>query len=443
MGTISAADSPQPGPDGPAPPPPAPPAPPATNPAGPWRRAAAAAGLLAGGVPTPTVFESMTALAARHGAVNLGQGSPDEDGPSWIRERAAEAIRTGADRANQYAPGLGLPALRQAVSAHQRRYYGLELDPDRQVLVTTGATEGIAAALLGLVGPGDEVVAFEPYYDSYAAMTALSGARFSTVPLDPPHFLPNPGALEKALTPDTRLVILNVPHNPTGGVPDPSLLGRIVEVCERHGVLILSDEVYEHLVYEGRHVPVATLPGAWDRTLTVSSAGKSFSLTGWKTGWVTGPAELVAAVRSVKQFLTYSTGPAYQLAIAQALADGDRFLAEQRDRFRASRDRLLAGLRAAGLDPVVPAAGYFTVTDLSPLGVRDAGQVTERLAARAGVVGVPVGALCTPATGGPDDGAGTGAAGLRSWMRWAFCKPAGTLQEAARRLERLPEALAG
>jgi N-succinyldiaminopimelate aminotransferase len=409
----------------------------------PWRRTAAAAGLLAGDTPTPTVFEAMTALAARHGAVNLGQGSPDEDGPAWIRDRAAEAIRTGADRANQYAPGLGLPALRHAVSAHQRRHYGLEVDPDREVLVTTGATEGIAAALLALVGPGDEVVAFEPYYDSYAAMTALAGARFTAVPLRPPHFLPDPQALERALSPQARVVVLNTPHNPTGTVPDPALLARLVEVCTRHGVLILSDEVYEHLVYEGRHHPVATVPGAWERTLTVSSAGKSFSLTGWKVGWVTGPGHLVAAVRAVKQFLTYSTGPAYQLAIAGALADGDDFLAAQRDRFRSARDQLLAGLRVAGLDPVVPAAGYFTVTDLSVLGLDDAAASAEALAARAGVVGIPVSALCAPATatGAPDGD--TGAGGLRSWMRWAFCKPQETIEEAARRFSALPSDLAG
>ncbi|MDI3330508.1 MAG: aminotransferase class I/II-fold pyridoxal phosphate-dependent enzyme [Micrococcus sp.] len=441
MGTTSAAGGPPPGDPGSA----SHPSPPGDAPREPWRRTAAAAGLLAGDDPTPTVFEAMTALASRHGAVNLGQGSPDEDGPAWIRERAAEAIRTGAGRANQYAPGLGLPALRQAVSAHQRRHYGVDLDPDRQVLVTTGATEGIAAALLALVGPGDQVVAFEPYYDSYAAMTALAGARFTAVPLRPPHFLPDPADLERALGPDTRLVVLNTPHNPTGVVPDPGLLGRLVEVCVRHGVLILSDEVYEHLVYEGRHHPVATVPGAWDRTLTVSSAGKSFSLTGWKVGWVTGPAELVAAVRAVKQFLTYSTGPAFQLAIAGALADGDAFLAEQRDRFRAARDRLLAGLGAAGLDPVVPAAGYFTVTDLAPLGVDDAAAATEALAARAGVVGIPVSALCTPgsATMDPDGGREAGAAGLRSWMRWAFCKPPAAIEDAVRRLSVLPSVLAG
>ena len=433
MGTTAAPRGPQPDDTGT----------PARRPAGreerrePWRRTAAAAGLLAGGEPTPTVFEAMTALAAHHGAVNLGQGSPDEDGPGWVRERAAEAVRTGRDRANQYAPGLGLPVLREAVAAHQKRHYALEVDPGREVLVTTGATEGIAAALLGLVGPGDEVVAFEPFYDSYAAMTALAGARFTAVPLRPPHFLPDPQALEEVLGPDTRVVVLNTPHNPTGVVPDPSLLARLVEVCARHDVLILSDEVYEHLVYEGRHHPVAAVPGAWDRTLTVSSAGKSFSLTGWKVGWVTGPADLVAGVRAVKQFLTYSTGPAYQRAIAEALTEGDAYLAEQRDRFRGTRDLLLAGLREAGLEPVVPAAGYFTVTDLSALGLTDAAAAVGMLAERAGLVGVPVSALCTP----PDAG-GTGA-GLGAWMRWAFCKPAATIEDAVRRFAALPSALAG
>ncbi|QCU78366.1 aminotransferase class I/II-fold pyridoxal phosphate-dependent enzyme [Citricoccus sp. SGAir0253] len=424
----------------------------------PWQRGAAAAGLLAGDAPTPTVFETMTGLARRHGAVNLGQGFPDADGPEWIRARAAEAVRTGADLANQYAPGVGLPVLRQAIAGHQRRHHGLDPDPDREVVVTTGATEGIAAALLALVGPGDEVVAFEPFYDSYAFVTALTGARLVTVPLEPPHFLPDPEAFARALTPRTRLAVLNVPHNPTGAVPDGALLGRLIAACARHDVLVLSDEVYEHLVYEGRHHPVAAVPGAWERTLTVSSAGKSFSLTGWKVGWVTGPEELVAAVRSVKQYLTYSSGPAYQLAVAEALAEGDAFLAEQRDRYRRSRDRLVAGLRAAGLDPVVPAAGYFTVTDLAPLGLPDAAAAAGALAARAGVVGIPVSALCRPGAapapagapgpghGGNDGGGAAGhaaapPAGLRSWMRWAFCKRPEVIEEAVRRFAALPGAL--
>ncbi|WP_413543251.1 aminotransferase class I/II-fold pyridoxal phosphate-dependent enzyme [Citricoccus nitrophenolicus] len=387
----------------------------------------------------PNVFETMTRLALRHGAVNLGQGFPDTDGPPWIRALAAEAIRSGSGPAgtpaNQYAPGRGDPGLRRAVSAHQHRHHGLSVDPDREVVVTTGATEGIAAALLSLVRPGDEVVAFEPFYDSYAAITTLAGARLVTVPLAAPDFLPEPAALEAAISPRTRILLLNTPHNPTGAVVPAELLTRIVEVCARHEVLILSDEVYEHLVYDGTHRPVASVPGGWDRTLTVSSAGKSFSLTGWKVGWVTGPADLVDAVYSVKQFLTYSSGPAYQPAIARALEDGAGFLAEQRGAYRAARDELVAGLSSAGLHPVVPAAGYFTVTDLAPLGVSDAAAAATELAERAGVVGIPVSALCRPpATPGEP-------APLASWMRWAFCKSPAVLAEAVSRLQRLPAAL--
>lgn len=383
----------------------------------------------------PNVFEKMTRLAARHGAVNLGQGFPDTDGPRWIRALAAEAILDG--HANQYAPGRGDPALRRAVAGHQHRHHGLEIDPGREVLVTTGATEGIAAALLALVQPGDEVVAFEPFYDSYAAITARTGARFVSVPLPAPDFLPDPAALEAAITPRTRLLLLNTPHNPTGAVVPAGILARIVEVCARHDVLILSDEVYEHLVFDGAHRPAASVPGGWDRTLTVSSAGKSFSLTGWKIGWVTGPADLVDAVYSVKQFLTYSSGPAYQPAVARALEDGDGFLAGQREAYRAARDELVAGLRRAGLDPVVPAAGYFTVTDLSPRGVRDASAAAAVLAERAGVVGIPVSALCSPPAA-PGE-----APPLASWMRWAFCKSPAVLAEAVDRLQRLPRALGG
>jgi N-succinyldiaminopimelate aminotransferase len=384
-----------------------------------------------------TIFETMTALATRHGAVNLGQGFPDTDGPLWVRQAAAEAILTGRDHANQYAPGPGSPVLRRAVAGHQRRHYGIEVDPDRQVVVTTGATEGLAAALLALVGPGDDVVCFEPFYDSYAAVTAMAGARQVTVPLRAPDFQPSPELLEQSMTDRTRVLVLNTPHNPTGAVVPPDVLARIVEVCARHDVVILSDEVYEHLVYDGKHHPVASVPGGWERSLTVSSAGKSFSMTGWKVGWVTGPEDLVGAVRSVKQFLTFSSGPAYQLAIAEALERGDGFLADQRDRYRATRDRLVAGLREGGLDPVVPAAGYFTVTDLGILGVDDATAAARTLAEQAGVVGIPVSALCgPPATPG-------GPAPFASWMRWAFCKQPAVVEEAVARLQGLRALLAG
>lgn len=398
-------------------------------PGGPWSRAAAAVGLVQDGRPTPTVFETMTGLAASLGAVNLGQGFPDEDGPLWIRRIAAEALlatpSAPAPSLNQYAPGTGLPTLRAAVAGHQRRHYGLDLDPDREVLVTTGATEGIAAALLSLLRPGDEVIVFEPFYDSYAAMIALAGAVQVTVPLRAPDFVPAPADLEAAVTERTRLVVLNTPHNPTGAVLSAAAIDALVQVCVRHGLLILSDEVYEHLVYEGRHRAVAQATGAWDRTLTVSSAGKSLSLTGWKVGWITGPGDLVEAVRAVKQFLTYSSGPAPQQAVAEALEDDRGFLAEQRDRFRRTRDGLLAGLRSVGLDPVVPAAGYFTVVDLAPWGVSDVRRESRALAEKTGVVGIPVASLCRPDSPGP----------LDSWIRWAFCKRPEVVDEAVRRLQ--------
>ncbi len=397
-------------------------------PEGPWRRASRATGLLRGTAPTPTVFETMTGWAREHDAVNLGQGFPDHDGPAWVRQIAAQAMLTeptsGAASLNQYAPGTGLPSLRAAVGHHLERHRGLQLDPDREILITTGATEGIAAALLALVSPGDEVVVFEPFYDSYAAMIALAGAVQVTVPLSAPDFQPDPLALESVVTERTRMVVLNTPHNPTGAVLARGVLDQLIQVCSRHDLLVLSDEVYEHLVYDGEHHAVASTPGAWERTITVSSAGKSLSLTGWKVGWLTGPAELVSAVRAVKQFLTYSSGPAYQEAVAEALLNDRGFLADQRDRFRSTRDLLVDGLRQAGLDPVVPAAGYFTVVDLAPWGVQDAAHAVRELTVQAGVTGIPVSSLCRPDQPGP----------LHSWVRLAFCKRPEVLQEAVRRL---------
>lgn len=394
-----------------------------------WSLAAAAAGLLQGSAPTPTVFETMTALAQRHDAVNLGQGFPDQDGPEWIRDLAAQALLSrpdsGTTSLNQYAPGTGLPSLRSAVAAHQRRHYGIDLDPQAEVLISTGATEGIAATMLALLEPGDEVVVFEPFYDSYAAMIALAGAVQVTVPLRAPHFTPDATDLEGVVTDRTRLVVLNTPHNPTGSVLGREQLARVVEVCVRHDLVILSDEVYEHLVYDGGHLPVSSAAGAWDRTITVSSAGKSLSLTGWKVGWVTGPADLVGAVRAVKQFLTYSSGPAYQHAVAQALEDDRGFLADQRSRFVRTRDLLVDGLRSTGLEPTVPSAGYFTVVDLAPWGMSDARDAVQQLAAEVGVVGIPVSSLCRPGMSSP----------LDSWVRLAFCKRPDMIVEAVHRLE--------
>lgn len=398
-------------------------------PTGPWKSAAEAAGLLREGTPAPTIFEDMTSLAVRHDAVNLGQGFPDTDGPDWIRQHAADLVmHPGTTNANQYALGTGLLELRRAVSDHQRRHYGIEYSPEDQVLITTGATEGISAAILALVEPGDEVITFEPFYDSYAAMIALRGATQIVVPLSAPDFLPDPTALEAAVTPRTAMIVVNTPHNPTGAVLTAQLRSAILEVAQRHDLWVLSDEVYEHLVYDGAHLPLAdgaaTASGendVWRKVVTVSSAGKAFSLTGWKVGWVLGAPEAIAAIRAVKQFLTYSSGPAYQHAIAHALKEGDSYLLEQRDGYRHRRDELIDGLRQAGLDPVVPASGYFAVVDLTPWGRDDATAAARWLAESVGVVGIPVTALCRP---------GLIDTPLRSWMRFAFCKQASVIAAA-------------
>lgn len=401
-------------------------------PTGPWLQAAQSAGLLQDGVPSPTIFEEMTTLAGKHGAVNLGQGFPDEAGPEWMRQRAADLIvGRGDTQANQYALGAGLPDLRRAVSEHQQRYYGLEYSPDDQILVTTGATEGIAATILALVSAGDEVITFEPFYDSYAAMIALAGAKQVVVEMDAPGFQPDAARLEEAITERTALVIMNTPHNPTGTVLDQQRIDAVLNVAVRHDLWVLSDEVYEHLVYDGSHRPLASTTAshggtaAQQKVITVSSAGKSFSLTGWKVGWVMAQAGVIAAIRTVKQFLTYSSGPAYQYAVADALRQGDAFLAEQRDRFRTNRDQLVTALRYSGLDPATPAAGYFVVVDTSAWGYENAMADASRLVTEVGLVGIPVAALCRP-DHTPQH--------LRPYMRFAFCKKPEVMTEAVRLL---------
>ncbi|OMH28347.1 aminotransferase [Tersicoccus phoenicis] len=395
----------------------------------PWRRAAHGANLLgAEGSLAGTIFEEMTGLAAAHGAVNLGQGFPDEDGPVQILNAARHAIAEGA---NQYAPGRGLPVLREAIAAHQARFYGLTVDPAEQVLVTTGATEAIAAALLAFAGPGDEVLTFEPFYDSYGAVIELTGARHVTVPLREPDFLPDEDELAAAVTDRTRVILVNNPHNPTGSVFGAALLARVVEEAARHDAIIVTDEVYEHLVFDGgRHVPVATLPGAAERTLTISSAGKTFSVTGWKVGWLTGPADLVAGVRTVKQFLTYSSGSPLQGAVALGLGLGDDVYAGFAAALQRRRDLLIDGLRGAGFDVTVPAGTYFVVADATPLltgDVTDGAELCRRLPGTAGVAAIPLSAFCRP-------GSATDAASARL-IRFAFCKREDVLAEAVRRLQ--------
>ena len=391
----------------------------------PWQRTALGANLLApdGGLGV-TIFEEMTTLAVRTGAINLGQGFPDEDGPAEIREAARAAIAEGA---NQYAPGKGLPQLREAVAAHQERFYGLTPDPATEVIITTGATEGIAASLLAFAGPGDEVLTFEPFYDSYGAVIGLSGATHTTVPLAAPDFLPDPAALEAAFNERTRVVLLNNPHNPTGAVFPTEILQRVVDLAQKHGSIIIMDEVYEHLTFGVSHIPVATLPGAAARTITISSAGKTFSLTGWKIGWLSGPEELVSAVRTVKQFLTYSSGTPFQSAIAAGLALPDGFYTGIAAALEQKRDILGAGLRAAGFDVFTPKGTYFINVDTAPLGITDALALARRLPELVGVAAIPVPVFCHP----------EGAERMRSLLRFAFCKRTEVLEEAAERLATL------
>jgi N-succinyldiaminopimelate aminotransferase len=362
-----------------------------------------------------TIFTEMSALAERTGAINLGQGFPDEDGPAEVLEAAARAIRDGH---NQYAPLPGVPALREAIAAHQARFYGIEVDPDTEVQVTFGATEAIAAALLGLCEPGDEVVCLEPYYDSYAAGIAMAGAVRRPVTLRAPDWAIDPDALAAAITSRARVLLLNSPHNPTGKVLSPAELELIAAACIEHDLIAVTDEVYEHLVYDGEHVPLATLPGMAERTLTISSLGKTFSVTGWKTGWAVGPRVLVAAVRTAKQYLTFAGGTPFQHAGAVALGLGDEVYAALASDLRTKRDHLCAGLEAAGLEVLRPAGTYFANVDCK----RDGTEFCRELVERAGVVAIPTRVFYDDAEAG------------RSLVRFAFCKRAEVIDEAARRL---------
>ena len=370
-----------------------------------------------------TIFAEMTALATEHQAVNLGQGFPDTDGPREMLEAAKAAIDAGR---NQYPPGPGVPELLDAIAAHQSRFYGLELDPRSEVLVTVGATEAIAATILALCEPGDEVVTFEPYYDSYAASIALAGGVRRTSVLRFPDFAVDEESLRAAFSSRTRMVLLNTPHNPTGKVFSRGELELICSLAREFDAWVVTDEVYEHLVFDGAaHVPVATLPQMRERTLTISSAGKTFSATGWKVGWVSGPADAVAAVRAVKQFLTFVGSGPFQPAVALALGLGDEVYAGLSGSLAAKRDLLVAGLRSAGLEVSVPQGTYFVVADAAPLGAVDALAFCRELPARAGVVGVPVSVF-------HDD-----VDAARTLVRFAFCKRDEVLQEAVERLSRL------
>ncbi len=371
-----------------------------------------------------TIFGEMSALATATGAINLGQGFPDEDGPAEVLEAARRAISDGV---NQYPPGIGMPVLREAIAAHQERFYGVRVDAATQVLVTAGATEALAATILALTDEGDEVVTLEPFYDAYGAMITFSKATHVTVPLRSPAFQPDPDDLRAAITDRTRLILLNSPHNPTGSVLPRETLELIVELAHQHDAIIVTDEVYEHLTFGAEHVPVSSLPGAFERTVTISSGGKTFSTTGWKIGWVVAPADLLKAILAVKQYLTYVSGAPFQPAIAVGLGLPDEYFTTAAETLRGKRDILSAGLTAAGFAVSSPQAGYFVIADASPLGVTDAAEFCRALPALAGVVGVPVTAFVHPDR----------REGFESLVRFAFCKKVELLERASAQLATL------
>jgi N-succinyldiaminopimelate aminotransferase len=369
-----------------------------------------------------TVFAEMSALAARTGAVNLGQGFPDTDGPDEIIAAAVDALRTGH---NQYAPGIGVQSLREAIAAHQERFYGLTYDPASEVLVTTGATEAIAAALLSLVEPGDEVIALEPYYDSYVAGISMAGGVRVPVTLRAPGFRLDIDALAGAITSRTKLMLINSPHNPTGTVLDLHELSAIAALAVEHDLLVITDEVYEHLTFDGlAHHPLATLDGMRDRTVTISSGGKTFSFTGWKVGWVCASPDLVRAVNTAKQFMTFTSGAPLQPAIARALALPDSYFEEFRVELQSKRDRLCKGLSEVGFDVFVPQGTYFVTTDIRSLGYADGMEFCLSLPELAGVVAIPHQVLYDHTEVG------------KPLVRWAFCKRDAVIDEALDRLAR-------
>jgi N-succinyldiaminopimelate aminotransferase len=371
-----------------------------------------------------TIFAEMTALAATTGAVNLGQGFPDTDGPADMLARAAAAMTEGV---NQYPPGPGMPALRQAIARQRHRDYRQDYDPDSEILVTVGATEAVSATILALCERADEVIVLEPYYDVYAAAIALAGAVRVAVPLRPEpdggRFALDPDALRAAVTPRTRLLLINSPHNPTGTVLTRAELDTVAEICREHDLIAVTDEVYEHLTFDATaHIPLATLPGMRERTVSISSAGKTFSVTGWKIGWVCAPAELVRAVSTVKQFLTFTHSGPLQLATAYALDNESAWVTALQASLQSRRDRLSDGLEKAGFTVHRPQATYFVLADGRPLGLDDGDSAARRMPAEVGVVGIPVSVFCDhPEVGKP-------------FIRFAFCKRDDVLDDAVARL---------
>lgn len=369
-----------------------------------------------------TIFSEMSALAVRTESVNLGQGFPDTDGPAVVSEAAIAAIRAGQ---NQYPPGRGAPELLGAIGRHQKRFYDINLDPDREILVTAGATEAIAAAILAICEVGDEVVMFEPYYDSYAACVALAGAQRRVVPLRAPDWSFRDEDLIRAITPRTRIVLVNSPHNPTGKVFSAAELERIARLCVTHNLIAVCDEVYEHLIFDGPHLPLSRFPGMADRTISISSGAKTFSFTGWKVGWATGSEPLIDAVRTAKQFLTYVNAAPFQPAIALGLDLEDGFYQGVAATLREKRDRLAAGLAELGLSVLHSSGTFFLTTDVAPLGDEDGVTFCANLPYRAGVVAIPSSVFYDDKQAG------------RNLVRWTFCKRDDVLDEALLRLKRL------
>lgn len=369
------------------------------------------------GIP-PTIFSEMSALAVRTGSINLGQGFPDADGPSRVIDRAVHALTHGE---NQYPPGPGRPHLREAIAAHQQRNYGLTLDPATQVVITTGCTEAIAGAILGLVDPGDPVVMMEPYYDSYLAMVRFAGGVRRAVTLPAPDFRLDVAALDAACA-GAKVLLLNTPHNPTGTVYTRAEMEAIAEIALRHDLTVICDEVYEHLVFDGsEHIPLATLPGMFERTVTLSSVGKSYSFTGWKVGWASGPPDLVEAVFLAKQWLSYTSGGPLQEAVALALEEESVWPRELAADLQRRRDLLCDGLASIGLTARRPQGTYFAMTDISQLGWTDSLEFCRALPERAGVVAIP-GQVFYDSSAGDQ------------LVRWAFCKDTAVIEEGLQRL---------
>ena len=373
-----------------------------------------------------TIFAEMSALAAKTGAINLGQGFPDTDGPREIAELAIAAIRDGH---NQYPPGLGIKKLRDAISHHQMRFYGLEFDSETEVLVTAGATEAIAASLLAICEQGDEIITFEPYYDSYAASIALAGGVRRVITLNTPDYSFSIDDLEKLITAKTKAILLNSPHNPTGKVFTHNELSQISNLCIEHDLVAICDEVYEHLVFEGQHIPLIQYPGMRDRTIQISSAGKTFSFTGWKIGWVCAQPALLDTVRTAKQFLTYVNGAPFQHAIAEALNLPDHYFDNFLEDMRVKRDCLSQGLEKAGLTTFTPQGTYFVTADIKNLGYEDGKQFCLDLPVQCGVVAVPNVVFY--------DNKDLGS----TLIRFAFCKRLDVLEEAVERLQTLESLL--